>query len=77
MSMGADLSDPADWQAHDDLIVQTFAACKRAAKIPGIWTPNASEALRRAAQGGLFLTAGGDAPWALSGARQTLAELGR
>lgn len=77
MSMGADLSDPADWQAHDDLIVQTFAACARAGKIPGIWTPNASEALRRAAQGGLFLTAGGDAPWALAGARQTLADLGR
>lgn len=77
MSMGADLSDPADWQAHDDLIVQTFAACKRARKIPGIWTPNASEALRRASQGGLFLTAGGDAPWSTAGARQTLTELGR
>ena len=54
MSMGVDLSDAAGWQAHDDLIVSVFEACKRAGKIPGIWTPSASEALRRAEQGGLF-----------------------
>lgn len=77
MSMGVDLSDPAGWQAHDDLIVQVFDATKRAGKIPGIWTPNAAEALRRAEQGGLFLTAGGDGPWAVEGARRTLSELGR
>ena len=76
-SMGVDLSDPAGWQAHDDLIVQVFEATKRAGKIPGIYTPSASEALRRAAQGGLFLTAGGDGPWVVEGALSTLKELGR
>ena len=77
MSMGVDLSDPAGWQAHDDLIVEVFEATKRAGKIPGIWTGSASEALRRAGQGGLFLTAGGDGPWIADGARRTLEELGR
>ena len=77
MSMGVDLSDAAGWQAHDDLIVSVFEACKRAGKIPGIWTPSASEALRRADQGGLFLTTGGDGPWVVEGARRTLSELGR
>ena len=77
MSMGVDLSDAAGWQAHDDLIVSVFEACKRAGKIPGIWTPSASEALRRAEQGGLFLTTGGDGPWVVEGARRTLGELGR
>ena len=76
-SMGVDLSDPAGWQAHDDLIVQVFEATKRTGKIPGIYTPSASEALRRAAQGGLFLTAGGDGPWVVEGALSTLKELGR
>ena len=76
-SMGVDLSDPAGWQAHDDLIVQIFEATKRAGKIPGIYTPSASEALRRAEQGGLFLTAGGDGPWVVEGALSTLKELGR
>ena len=75
--MGVDLSDPAGWQAHDDLIVQIFEATKRAGKIPGIYTPSASEALRRAEQGGLFLTAGGDGPWVVEGALNTLQELGR
>ncbi len=77
MSMGVDLADTAGWQAHDDLIVQVFDASRRAGKIPGIWTPNASEALRRAEQGGLFLTTGGDAPWVVEGAHRTLRELGR
>ena len=77
MSMGVDLTDAAGWQAHDDLIVQVFEACKRAGKIPGIYTPSASEALRRAEQGGLFLTTGGDGPWVVEGARNTLQELGR
>ena len=77
MSMGVDLSDAAGWQAHDDLIVEVFKACKRAGKIPGIYTPSASEALRRAEQGGLFLTSGGDGPWVVEGARQTLRDLGR
>ena len=76
-SMGVDLSDTAGWKAHDDLIVQIFEATKRAGKIPGIYTPSASEALRRAEQGGLFLTAGGDGPWVVEGALNTLKELGR
>ena len=76
-SMGVDLSNPADWQAHDALIVQIFEATKRAGKIPGIYTPSASEALRRAEQGGLFLTCGGDGPWVIEGALNTLKELGR
>ena len=76
-SMGVDLSDPTGWQAHDDLIVQVFEATMRAGKIPGIYTPSASEALRRAEQGGLFLTAGGDGPWVVEGALNTLKELGR
>ncbi len=76
-SMGVDLSDPAGWQAHDDLIMQIFEATKRAGKTPGIYTPSASEALRRAEQGGLFLTAGGDGPWVVEGALSTLKELGR
>ncbi len=77
MSMGVDLGDEAGWQAHDDLITQIFDACGRVNKIPGIWTPSASEALRRAEQGGLFLTTGGDGPWVVEGARRTLRELGR
>ncbi len=77
MSMGVDLTDAAGWQAHDDLIVQVFEACKRVGKIPGIYTPSAAEALRRAEQGGLFLTTGGDGPWVVEGARNTLQELGR
>ena len=76
-SMAVDLSDPTGWQAHDDLIVQIFEATKRAGKIPGIYTPSASEALRRVEQGGLFLTAGGDGPWVVEGALNTLKELGR
>ena len=76
-SMGVDLSDPQGWKEHDDLIVQVFEATKRAGKIPGIYTPSASEALRRAEQGGLFLTAGGDGPWVVEGALNTLRELGR
>ena len=76
-SMGVDLSDPVGWREHDDLIVSVFKATMRAGKIPGIYTPSASEALRRAEQGGLFLTCGGDGPWVVEGARRTLEELGR
>jgi 2-keto-3-deoxy-L-rhamnonate aldolase RhmA len=77
MSMGVDLSNDEGWKAHDDLIVGIFEATKRAGKIPGIWTGSASEALRRADQGGLYLTTGGDGPWVVQGARRTLEELGR
>ena len=77
LDMGVDLSTPEGKEAHEALILKVFEACKKVNKIPGIWTPNASEALRRAEQGGLFMTAGGDGPWAVEGAKETLRQLGR
>jgi 4-hydroxy-2-oxoheptanedioate aldolase len=77
MSMGVDLATEKGREAHEALILQVFEACKRVNKIPGIYTPSASEALRRADQGGLFMTSGGDGPWVVEGAKETLRQLGR
>ena len=77
LSMGVDLSTTEGKEAHESLILKVFEACKKVNKIPGIYAPNASEALRRAEQGGLFMTSGGDGPWAVEGANETLRQLGR
>lgn len=77
IDMGVDLSTPEGKAEHDALIQSVFDACIKVGKIPGIYTPSASEAKRRHAQGGLFLTTGGDGPWVVEGARNTLNELGR
>lgn len=77
ISMGVDLSTTRGRAEHDAMIVKIFDDCKRVGKIPGSWTPNASEAKRRVEQGGLFLTAGGDGPWVAQGAQETLRQLGR
>jgi len=76
LSMGVDLNLPQDQAAHREAILKVLDACRKTNKIPGIaCTPeNAGEWIDR---GFLFVTAGGDLPYMLLGARDTLNRLGR
>jgi len=74
-SMGVDLSSPEGVEAHEAAILMVLEACRRTNKIPGIAA--GGDAQRWIEKGFLFVTAGGDAGFVLSGARKTLRKLGR
>jgi 4-hydroxy-2-oxoheptanedioate aldolase len=46
-SMGVDLGTPEGKKAHEAAIMETFAACQRANKIPGLVTGGAPEVLKK------------------------------
>jgi len=74
-SMGVDLSTPEGAEAHEAAILRVLEACRKTNKIPGIAA--GEDAQRRIEKGFLFVTAGEDAGFVLSGARGTLRKLGR
>ena len=74
-SMGVDLSTPEGREAHEAAILRVLEACRKTNKIPGIAAGD--DAQHWLEKGFLFVTAGGDAGFVLSGARETLRRLGR
>ena len=64
-------------EAHESAIMEVIEACRKTNKVPGIWTPDTSEAQRWIDRGCLFVTAGQDARWVLEGAHEQLRQLGR
>ena len=75
-SMGVDLDTPDGKKAHESAILRVLMACRENNKIPGIWA-GSGNALRRINQGFLFVVAGGDYEFVLSGAREVLQKIDR
>ena len=73
-SMGVDLSTPEGAQAHDAAIRSVLEACRKTGKIPGICAVGTAK--RWIDEGFLFVTAASDYGYLLSGAPQTLRDLG-
>jgi 4-hydroxy-2-oxoheptanedioate aldolase len=76
LSMGVDPSTPDGFRAHEAALLSVVEACQKAGKVPGIASTEA-EVARRVGQGFLFVTAGGDRTYMLSGAESILRDLGR
>ena len=74
-TMGVDLDTPEGSAAHEAAIQKVLEACLNTGKIPGMATN--FDVQRRIDQGFLYVTAGGDYPFILEGARQFLAICGR
>ena len=74
-TMGVDLDAPEGSAAHEAAIQRILDACLKTGKIPGMATN--FDVQRRIDQGFLYVTAGGDYPFILEGARQFLAICGR
>ncbi len=75
-SMGVDLNTQEGVEAHESAILKVLAACRKTKKIPGIFAGDGS-AQRRIEQGFVFVTVGGDCPFIVNGAVETLQKLGR
>jgi len=76
LSLGIHPRDSANDDRHARAIERVIEACKNTGKIPGFAAFTPDDALRRAEQGFIYLTAGSDAGFMLSGAREGIAKLG-
>ncbi len=74
-SMGIDPNTDKGANALDAATLRVLEACQKTNKIPGIWA--GEDAQRQIERGFLFVTAGGDAEFILSGASEALRKLGR
>jgi 4-hydroxy-2-oxoheptanedioate aldolase len=72
-SMGVGVGTPA----HQEAVLRVLDACHTTGKFPGIYTPNATVARNRIAQGFLFVTATDDGGLIAEGAQNVLRQLGR
>ncbi|MGH2614690.1 MAG: HpcH/HpaI aldolase family protein [Thermomicrobiales bacterium] len=75
VSLGLHPRDAAGADRHERAIAQVLAACRNTGKIPGYAAYTPEDALLRADQGFLFLTAGCDLEILLAGARSGVAQL--
>jgi 4-hydroxy-2-oxoheptanedioate aldolase len=70
-SMGVSVGTPA----HQEAVLGVLDACHKTGKFPGIYTPNATVARSRLAQGFLFVTATDDGGLITEGAQAALRQL--
>ncbi|MBM4418288.1 MAG: 4-hydroxy-2-oxo-heptane-1,7-dioate aldolase [Chloroflexi bacterium] len=76
LSMGIHPGNAANDDRHARALERVVQACRNTGKIPGLATTGPEDAMRRAAQGFQYLTAGGDAGFILAGARAAVKTLG-
>lgn len=76
LSLGIHPRDAGNDERHARAIERVVEACNNTGKIPGFAAFTPEDALKRAAQGYRFLTAGTDASFMLGGARAGLVTLG-
>jgi 4-hydroxy-2-oxoheptanedioate aldolase len=76
LSMGIHPTEAAKDERHAHAIERVLEACRNTGKIPGFAAFNPDDALRRAEQGFLYLTAGSDTGFMMSGARAGVQTLG-
>lgn len=76
LSMGIHPSQAGEDERHARAIELVLAACKNTGKIPGFAAFSPEDARRRAEQGFLYLTAGSDVGFMMSGARAGVKLLG-
>jgi 4-hydroxy-2-oxoheptanedioate aldolase len=74
-TMGVDLATPEGAASHEAAIQRVLKACRNTGKIPGI--ASSHDVQHRIDQGFLYVTAGGDYPFILQGAKYFLAICGR
>jgi 4-hydroxy-2-oxoheptanedioate aldolase len=70
-SMGVGVGTPA----HQEAVLHVLNACRKTGKFPGVYTPNATVARSRLAQGFLFVTVADDGGLIAEGAQATLRQL--
>ncbi len=68
--------DAAGEERHRRAVERVVQACRNTGKIPGFAADGHDDALRRAGQGFLYLTAGSDIGFMLDGARAGIKTLG-
>ena len=76
LSMGIHPRDAAGDERHRRAVERVVQACRNTGKIPGFAADGPDDALRRAEQGFLYLTAGSDIGFMLDGARAGIKTLG-
>ena len=76
-SMGVDVSTASGREAHRAAILRVLDACRKTGKIPGIFTADFVTARYWIERGFRFVTVSSDIGFMLSGAQESLRELGR
>jgi 4-hydroxy-2-oxoheptanedioate aldolase len=74
-SLGIHPRDMGKSEEHARALEKVVQACKNTGKIPGIWAGSPEEALKRVAQGFLFVTSGSDGAFLTQSAADGVARL--